>query len=122
MATLPPAATAALVGSRVLSPPLRYHATQGEVSAWFTSAGNAPDLVTSTGTAVRYLATSESSGGDFGLFRWDMGCDPSMLILFAPGAPREDYFEGLEQLGQRATPPTDLEREAFLRSHDQFTA
>jgi mannose-6-phosphate isomerase-like protein (cupin superfamily) len=35
-------------------------------------------------------------------FRNESGAPASMLILFAPGAPREAYFEGLAEIG----PPT----------------
>lgn len=43
--------------------------------------------------------------------------DPaSMLILFAPGAPREQYFEGLAQLGEL----TDDERRAWFDENDNF--
>lgn len=41
---------------------------------------------------------------------------PQPLYLFAPGAPREGYFEGLAGLGEL----TDAEREAFMAYHDTF--
>ncbi len=45
----------------------------------------------------------------------------SMLILFAPGAPREGYFEGLAEVaGGRQLSPE--ERSAFLAAHDTFFA
>jgi hypothetical protein len=42
-----------------------------------------------------------------------------MLLLFAPGAPREDYFETLARLaeGESMTPE---ERDAFMLRHDTF--
>jgi mannose-6-phosphate isomerase-like protein (cupin superfamily) len=40
----------------------------------------------------------------------------SMLILFAPGAPREDYFE---RVGQAAS-WSEEERAAFFLRHDTF--
>lgn len=43
----------------------------------------------------------------------------SMLLLFAPGAPRERYFETLKQLGEGLT-MTDPERDAFYRAHDNL--
>jgi len=43
----------------------------------------------------------------------------SMLILFAPGAPREDYFETLAAVGNGLT-MTDEERAAFMLRHDTF--
>jgi hypothetical protein len=42
-----------------------------------------------------------------------------MLILFAPGAPREDYFETLAAVGNGLT-MTDEERAAFMLRHDTF--
>jgi mannose-6-phosphate isomerase-like protein (cupin superfamily) len=41
----------------------------------------------------------------------------SMLLLFAPGAPREGYFETLKRLGEGLT-MTDDERTAFYAAHD----
>jgi mannose-6-phosphate isomerase-like protein (cupin superfamily) len=43
----------------------------------------------------------------------------SMLILFAPGAPREGYFEGLLELaqGRKMTPE---ESDAFFTHHDNI--
>jgi mannose-6-phosphate isomerase-like protein (cupin superfamily) len=43
----------------------------------------------------------------------------SMLILFAPGAPREGYFEGLLALA-RGRKMTHQEREAFFSEHDNI--
>ncbi len=40
----------------------------------------------------------------------------SMLLLFAPGAPREDYFETLAA----ALPMTDEERVEFMLRHDTY--
>ena len=40
----------------------------------------------------------------------------SMLLHFAPGAPREAYFEGLTLLGEM----TDDERDAFMAEHDNL--
>jgi mannose-6-phosphate isomerase-like protein (cupin superfamily) len=41
----------------------------------------------------------------------------SMLLLFAPGAPREDYFETLKQMGEGLR-MTDDEKQAFYTAHD----
>jgi len=49
-------------------------------------------------------------------FRNESGEPASMLLLFAPGAPREGYFEGLAGLGNL----TDEERAAFMLYHDTF--
>jgi mannose-6-phosphate isomerase-like protein (cupin superfamily) len=47
-------------------------------------------------------------------FRNESGEPASMLLLFAPGAPREGYFEGLARLAQL----TDQERADFYVQHD----
>ena len=54
-------------------------------------------------------------GGVHG-FRNESGEPASMLILFAPGAPREGYFEGLAELASR----TEQERAEFMTFHDTF--
>ena len=56
------------------------------------------------------------AGGIHG-FRNESGETASMLLLFAPGAPREGYFETLKALGEGLT-MTDSEREAFYAAHD----
>jgi mannose-6-phosphate isomerase-like protein (cupin superfamily) len=47
-------------------------------------------------------------------FKNESGEPASMLLLFAPGAPREAYFEGLAGLGQL----DDQERAEFFLRHD----
>jgi mannose-6-phosphate isomerase-like protein (cupin superfamily) len=54
-------------------------------------------------------------GGVHG-FRNESGAPASMLLHFAPGAPREDYFEGLVGLADM----TDEERADFMRYHDNI--
>ena len=155
-------------------PPPRYHGTAGEVSATFRRAHAIPQLARSDGGAAHYLATTATTEGKFGLYRWDMGPgvsgpDPhfhrtlsesffvlsgvvrlydgagwlsahpgdflyvpeggihgfknesgepaSMLLLFAPGASREDYFETLADTAQWAE-MTDEERTDFYLRHD----
>jgi mannose-6-phosphate isomerase-like protein (cupin superfamily) len=55
-------------------PDPRYLAADGERSAVFKGADRAPDLprVGDSGSVVRYLATGAMTGGDFGLYRWDL--------------------------------------------------
>jgi mannose-6-phosphate isomerase-like protein (cupin superfamily) len=132
-------------------PPVLHDGVEGEVSAWVTPGEREPDLVHANGNRVHYVATGESTGGLFGLYRWSFAGPPSgpgphfhrtisesfyvlegtvriydgrewvragsgdfvhvppgglhgfrnedgaaeMLLHFAPGAPREPYFEGL---------------------------
>jgi hypothetical protein len=52
-------------------------------------------------------------------FRNESGAAASMLILFAPGAPREDYFETLARVADGVV-MTDEERTAFYLRHDTY--
>jgi len=54
-------------------------------------------------------------GGIHG-FRNEADEPTSILMLFAPGAPREHYFEGLAQLGEL----TDEERREWFIANDNF--
>ena len=56
-----------------------------------------------------------SQGGIHG-FRNDSGEPATMLILFTPGAPREDYFERVHTVGEMSPD----EAEEFFRRHDTF--
>ena len=155
-------------------PEPRYLGDSGEASATFRRADVPAELTTSTGFC-HYLATGASTHGQFGLYRWDMGpqpsgpgphfhrtisesffvisgtvriydgarwvdaepgdftfvpeggihgfrnesgADASMLILFAPGAPREGYFEGLVEIAHLAEKPSEEELHEFYARHD----
>jgi mannose-6-phosphate isomerase-like protein (cupin superfamily) len=157
-------------------PPPSYDGDTGLVNARLRRATAEPEVHYATGGTASYLATGQSTGGQFGLYRWDMsvaqsGPDPhfhrsisesffvlsgtmrlydgtswvdaragdflfvpeggihgfrnesgepsSMLILFAPGAPREDYFETLARVGEGMSMTAD-ERAAFMLRHDTF--
>ena len=54
-------------------------------------------------------------GGIHG-FSNESGAPASMLIHFAPGAPREAYFEGLNHLGELS----EDEKTAFFLTHDNI--
>lgn len=49
-------------------------------------------------------------------FRNESGEPASMLLHFAPGAPREGYFEGLLTLAEMS----DEEKAEFFREHDTY--
>jgi mannose-6-phosphate isomerase-like protein (cupin superfamily) len=157
-------------------PVAKYEGAGGLVNAWLRPADSAPEVRYRNGGTAQYLATGASTGGLFGLYRWNMspaasgpdphfhrsiaeaffviagtvrlcdgngwldarpgdflyvpeggihgfrnesGEDASMLILFAPGAPREDYFETLARVSEGLT-MTDEERAAFMLRHDTF--
>jgi mannose-6-phosphate isomerase-like protein (cupin superfamily) len=152
-------------------PQPRYLGEGGERTATFRPMGHAPDLRYPNGNTVHYLGTGATTGGHFGLYRWEMGPEPSgpgphfhrsfsesfyvlagsvriydgsrwidtrpgdyvhvpeggihgfrnesgepasMLLLFAPGAPREGYFEGILGLGSMS----EAERAEFYLRHD----
>ena len=46
----------------------------------------------------------------------------SMLILFAPGGPREDYFRALGAIGRTGQTFSPEESAEFLARHDQYEA
>lgn len=157
-------------------PPDRYTGPSGEVTASLRRAGASPELSLGGGGAAHYLATGATTGGAFGLYRWEMGPgrtgpgphfhrgitesfyvlggtvrlydgerwldgeagdflhvpeggvhgfrnesgEPaSMLLLFTPGAPREDYFETLADAARREAMTPEDWTEFFLR-HDTF--
>jgi mannose-6-phosphate isomerase-like protein (cupin superfamily) len=58
-------------------------------------------------------------GGIHG-FRNESGEGASMLLLFTPGAPREEYFEWLVEIGRGERSLSDEERAEFFRRHDTF--
>jgi mannose-6-phosphate isomerase-like protein (cupin superfamily) len=154
----------------------RYLGEKGEISAVYRPADKQADLQIGVITSVHHLATGATTNGDFGLYRWEMGVQPSgaaphfhrtisesffilsgtvrvfngerwidatpgdfvhvpaggvhgfrnesgepasFLLLFAPGAPREAYFETLAEIasGRRFTPE---EWKELYERHDQF--
>jgi mannose-6-phosphate isomerase-like protein (cupin superfamily) len=68
----------------------------------------------------------DATAGDFSYvpeggihaFRNESGLEASMLILFAPGAPREEYFETLARLADQ--PASDAERLEVALRHDNI--
>jgi mannose-6-phosphate isomerase-like protein (cupin superfamily) len=57
-------------------PDPRYHGDSGEASATVRPAGADPELLLPA-TNVHYLATGATTGGDFGLYRWEMTGAPT---------------------------------------------
>ncbi len=66
-----------------------------------------------------------AKSGDFlhvpegGIHGFRGGDHARMLLMFSPGAPREDYFETLDRLG-RGEKMTDDERAEFMLRHDTY--
>jgi mannose-6-phosphate isomerase-like protein (cupin superfamily) len=54
-----------------------YLGPAGEISASYRPADAPPDLTYASGNTVHYLATGASTHGLFGLYRWEMGPQPS---------------------------------------------
>jgi len=72
-----------------------------------------------TGQAGDFLYVPE---GGLHAFRNDSGAPASMLILFAPGAPREGYFEGLIEIGASGRKLSAEEWAEFFERHDTYFA
>jgi mannose-6-phosphate isomerase-like protein (cupin superfamily) len=68
-------------------------------------------------TAGDFLFVPE--GGVHG-FRNESGQPASMLLLFAPGAPREAYFETLDEVSRTGRQLTDDEWAEFYIRHDTY--
>ena len=60
-------------------------------------------------------------GGVHG-FRNESGAPAEMLMLFAPGAPREGYFEELADIGASGRRLDDAEWAELHARHDQYPA
>jgi quercetin dioxygenase-like cupin family protein len=68
------------------------------------------------GAAGDFLFVPE---GGIHAFRNESGAPASMLILFAPGAPREDYFETLARVAEGVVLDDEEKADFFLR-HDTY--
>jgi mannose-6-phosphate isomerase-like protein (cupin superfamily) len=68
-------------------------------------------------TAGDFLFVPE---GGIHAFKNQSGEPASMLLLFAPGAPREGYFEGLVEYGAPGRQLSDEEWAAFYLRHDTY--
>src|SRR5918993_3149017 len=156
-------------------PEARYRGESGLINATLEPARRSPEVRYPSGGTAHYLATGASTGGQFGLYRWEMaaaqggpgphfhrsisesfymlsgtirlydgarwidgqpgdflfvpeggihafrnesGAPASMLILFAPGAPREGYFEGLAEMAWGRRTLSDEEKAEFYLYHD----
>jgi mannose-6-phosphate isomerase-like protein (cupin superfamily) len=53
-------------------------------------------------------------------FRNESGAEASMLLLFTPGAPREEYFEWLAEIGRGERTLSEDERAEFYLRHDTY--
>lgn len=58
--------------------------------------------------------------GGIHAFRNESGATASMLLLFTPGAPREEYFEWLDEIGRGLRALDAQERSAFFLRHDTY--
>ncbi|CRZ16383.1 cupin [Mycolicibacterium neworleansense] len=109
-------------------PPIRYTKDEPEVSARLRRGDEPPDY--DSGRMVyHYLANQQQTDGDYGLYRVDISppggihgfrndadAPTSLLMLFAPGAPREAFFEGFAQLADLS----DEERAEWFIKNDNY--
>jgi mannose-6-phosphate isomerase-like protein (cupin superfamily) len=58
-------------------PPPRYLGSDGEQTATYRPGGTKPEWTYANGNTVHYLATGATTNGQFGLYRWEMGPQPS---------------------------------------------
>jgi len=109
-------------------PEPRYLGDSGETTATYRPAGREPDIAYAAGTTVHYLATGASTGGLFGLYRWDMGPNPSgpdphfhrtiaeSFFILSGSVRIYDDFEGIPGLAGM----TEEERAEFFLRHDNY--
>jgi len=117
-------------------PEPRFLGGTGEISATARPAVAAPEVILPT-TNVHYLATGATTGGDFGLYRWEMAGPPSgpagalspldhRVVLravrhgWALRRQRLDRRRPRRLLFRPAREPSEEEMTAFYRRHDQF--
>lgn len=58
-------------------PDPRYQGLSGELSARYRGVDADSPLTVRSGTQVHYLATGAGTGGEFGLYRWEMAGPPA---------------------------------------------
>ncbi|SNS21255.1 Cupin domain protein [Geodermatophilus pulveris] len=69
--------------------PAPRHLGPGVATAALRPGSAGPDLRFTRGGAVHHLATQASTGGDYGLFRWDMAA--------APSGPEPHFHRGMSE-------------------------
>lgn len=72
-----------------MSYPAPRHHGDGTASALLRRGSAEPELRFPSGGSASYLATQETTGGDYGLFRWDMG--------EAAGGPDPHFHRGMSE-------------------------
>ena len=104
------------MGPKAGGPAPHFHRTMSE--SFFILSGS---VTLHDGTDWRPTGAGDFAyvpeGGVHG-FRNDSDEPASMLILFAPGAPREAYFRGLVELGEGRWTPSEQELADFFVEHD----
>jgi mannose-6-phosphate isomerase-like protein (cupin superfamily) len=73
----------------VTYPPPRYQHADPQHSATYRKADVAPELVYPNGTTISYLATGASTGGLFGMYRWQSGPEET--------GPRAHYHRSIAE-------------------------
>lgn len=72
--------------------------------------------VVRTGASPRTVPSGDAAQGGLHAFRNDSDAPADMLLLFTPGAPREEYFEQVSRLAHAS----EEERAAFFDKHDSY--
>ena len=90
-----------------------YHGDAGEVSARFRPRGAPANVTYPNGTTVDYLATGDTTDGQFGLYRWNMAPGPGGPDLHFHRTMSESFFilTGVVTLG-------DGQKDVAARSGD----
>ena len=109
------------MSERRSGPDPHFHRTMSE--SFFVLSGAGADLRRAHLARRARRATSSTCppGGVHG-FRNESGAPVDMLILFAPGAPREGYFEELAEIGASGRTLDDAEWVELWARHDQYPA
>jgi hypothetical protein len=66
-----------------------YHGDTGLINAILEPAGRTPEVRYPSGGTAHYLATGESTGGQFGLYRWEMAA--------AQGGPGPHFHRSISE-------------------------
>jgi len=85
--------------------------------AFFVLSGRSSSTTAPTGSAGTRTTSSTFPPGGIHGFRNEADAPTSILMLFAPDAPREHYFEGLARLDDMSD---DERREWFIKNGNFF--
>lgn len=108
------------MGERRSGPDPHFHRTMSE--SFFVLSGQVRIFDGSAWTDCGSGEFVHVPPGGVHAFRNESGAPADMLILFAPGAPREGYFEELADIGASGRQLDDAEWVDLYARHDQYPA